>query len=427
MGDQDGGLAGTGLLQIFQNGALCFGIDGADAVVEDQDRRILHQSTGNGDTLLLTAGDGNATLAQNGAIALLEFFDITVDVCQLCSRNHRTFVVCGNTEGNVVFDGIGEQEVILRNVGASFPDAADGKGIDILTVDKQGAIVNVVSTQDQIHQCGLTGTGLTYQTHAFAGLDGKGNVLQCGKLAVRVLEIQVAEFDITLGICQFGDIFPILNMNGGVQQFTQTSQRCLAAGRHIDQLGNGHDGPNNRVEIADEFQQSAGVEGALVHQIAAVAQNDADDAFHKEHDHDAEQHGCLGVSHIGFFVFHIQLFEGPQFLSLLDKGLDHSDAGEAFLGEIGQTGIGLLTGIPFLCQPLTNDGGGCQQKCHGNQGKQGQARIHAPHFADGHDAQHYCIEEHHHTPAEAFLHRIQVVGEQTHQIANFVDLIILPA
>ena len=156
-------------------------------------------------------------------------------------------------------------------------------------------------------------------------------------------------------------------MDGRIQQFTQAVQGCLAPGGHVDQFGNSHNGPDNGIEIADKFQKIAGIETAAVHQIAAVTQNDADNAFHKQGHQHTHQNRCLGVGHIGLLIFLVQLLESHQFLGFLDKGLDHRDAGKALLREVGQTGECLLTGIPLAHQRPAHHSGGSQQECHGDQ------------------------------------------------------------
>ena len=130
---------------------------------------------------------------------------------------------------------------------------------------------------------------------------------------------------------------------------------------------------------------------------------------------------------VGFFVIHIQLLEGPKLLALFDEGLDDRNAGEAFLGEVGQLGECLLPQVPLDGQLLTHDGGGRHQENHGNQGQQRQQMVHLPHVPDGENAQQHRVEEHHNAPTEALLNGIQVVGEQAHQVAHLVDLVVLPA
>ena len=216
-------------------------------------------------------------------------------------------------------------------------------------------------------------------------------------------------------------------MDFRIQQFGDPGQRGSATAGHVDQFRHRHDGPNDGIEIADELHELTAGEFFLIHQIAAVAQNDADDAFDKQCHQHPEQHRDLGVRYIGIFVIHIQFFEGPKFLCFLDEGLDHRNTGETLLGEIRQFGVGLLADIPFLSHSFAHDGGRSQQKAHGDQRKQGKQRVHLPHIQNRQRTHQNGIEEHHHAPTEALLHRIQIVGEITHQIANLVDLIVFPA
>ena len=53
--------------------------------------------------------------------------------------------------------------------------------------------------------------------------------------------------------------------------------------------------------------------------------------------------------------------------------------------------------------------------------------IHAPHSGNGQRTQNDGVKELHEAPAVALLNSVQIVGEQAHQIAHLVHLIILPA
>ena len=53
--------------------------------------------------------------------------------------------------------------------------------------------------------------------------------------------------------------------------------------------------------------------------------------------------------------------------------------------------------------------------------------IHAPHLGNGQGTQNDGVKELHEAPAVALLNGVQVVGEQTHQIAHLVHLVVLPA
>ena len=158
-----------------------------------------------------------------------------------------------HAEGDVPCDGVGEQEVILGYVSAAVPDGADGHIVHVLAVDEDGPVRYIVGPQNQVHQGGLAGAGLANNTHVFAGLDGEGNVLQSVVFPVGVTEGQIPELDVAMDRANVGNVLPVVDILLGVQQFADTPQRCLATAGHVDQLGHGHNGPDNCVEVADEF------------------------------------------------------------------------------------------------------------------------------------------------------------------------------
>ena len=53
--------------------------------------------------------------------------------------------------------------------------------------------------------------------------------------------------------------------------------------------------------------------------------------------------------------------------------------------------------------------------------------VHPPHVVDGQHRHEGGVHHHHDAPAHALLNGVQIVGEQTHEIAHLVDLVILPA
>ena len=108
MGYQDGGFARSGFAEIAENGFLGLGVDCRNGVVKNEDGSILHKRAGNGDALLLTAGNGNAALAENGFKTVGEFYDIALNVCKFRSISNFGYVVIVRTESDVVCNGVGE-------------------------------------------------------------------------------------------------------------------------------------------------------------------------------------------------------------------------------------------------------------------------------------------------------------------------------
>ena len=130
---------------------------------------------------------------------------------------------------------------------------------------------------------------------------------------------------------------------------------------------------------------------------------------------------------VGDLVFGVELAEGQQLLGLFDEGLDDRDAGKAFLAEVGEPGEGLLADIPLLHHVAAHHRGGSQQQGRGDQGEGGQQPVHPEHLGQGHTRQQQGVEEHHDAPGEALGDRVQVVGEETHEPAHLVDLVVVLA
>ena len=425
VGDQQGGLPCPAGVQIFENDLLGAGIDGRHRVIQNQDGCILEQSACDGDALLLAARDGHAALAQHRLVAILEVHDVIPHIGQTCSP--VDLLRCGvvHTEPDVVGDGIREEEIVLRNVGTGVAHRVDGDGVDVLAVHKQGAVRHIVGAEQQIDQSRLARAGLAHDADALAGLDGKGDVLEHIVLAVRVAEGQITEFNAALDVFKVGHARAVGHVDGRIQQLADPVEGGLAAGGLFDQHGDSHDGPDNGLKIADVLHQLAGIEPPLIDQIAAVAEDDADDRLDKEGHQNLQQGGDLGIGHIDLFVLLVQLPEGYQLLQFLDKGLDDRNAGEVLLREIRQVGKRLLPFFPAFGHHLAHDGADGEHHRRRDQGQQGQGVIHPPHIIKGEQTQRQRVEEHQHAVAEALLNGVEVVGVQAHQVADLVHLIVL--
>ncbi len=64
------------------------GVDAGQSIVEDEDGGSADECAGDGAALLLSAGEGGATLADHGFEPLREFFELGADMCGLGSFEH---------------------------------------------------------------------------------------------------------------------------------------------------------------------------------------------------------------------------------------------------------------------------------------------------------------------------------------------------
>ena len=72
--------------------------------IQDQDRRVFQEDTGNGNPLLLTTGETGTTFSDKGFILLWKFHDKVVDVCTFCSGNDLFVRGIRFSVGNIITD-----------------------------------------------------------------------------------------------------------------------------------------------------------------------------------------------------------------------------------------------------------------------------------------------------------------------------------
>ena len=329
-----------------------------------------------------------------------------------------------HAEGNVMGNGVREQEVVLGHIGAGRPHRPDGQGVHVLPVHEQAAVRHIINAQDQVHQGGLARAGLAHDAHPLAAVDGEGDIFQHVELPVRVAEGQVAELDLAFCAGQVVDAGPVGHVHRRVQQLGDPVEGRLAAGSLFDQHGHRHDGPDDGRKVADVFHQLAGIEPAGIDQVPAIAQDHAGDRLDKEGDKDVQQGGDTGVDDVDLLIFPVQLAEGHQLFGLLDKSFDHRDARKVFLGKVGQVGKGLLPLFPAAGHHTAHDAAHQEHQEGGDHRHHGQGGVHPPHLDKGQQPQEQSVAEHQHAVAEALLDGLQVVGVQAHQVAHLVHLVV---
>ena len=221
MGNQDGGLAPPGLPKVLQDGRLGLGVHGGHGIVQNQYGRVLHQRPGDGDSLLLASGHRHAPLPQDGVVALLELLDIAVHVRKPGRLGDGSGVVLFHAEGDIVLNGVGEQEIILGHIGAARPQVPNLYIVHVIAVNEQRPVRHIVSAQDQVHQSGLAGAGLAHQTYVLPRLDGEGYIFQYVIFPIGIPECQIPELDVPADTFQALGSLPVHQVNLRVQQLPQ--------------------------------------------------------------------------------------------------------------------------------------------------------------------------------------------------------------
>src|ERR1039458_1148897 len=115
VGDEDGGASLHELAQAVEDLVLGVGIDAGESVIEHQDTRLPNDGAGDGDTLLLSSGEGEAALADHGFVLFGEALDIGGDAGDGGGAADLRIACVLDAEGDVFADGGAEEKGFLRD------------------------------------------------------------------------------------------------------------------------------------------------------------------------------------------------------------------------------------------------------------------------------------------------------------------------
>jgi hypothetical protein len=122
VGDHQGCFIMQVPVQVANDLVLCFGIHSAQAVIENNDARVLDQRPCNGDPLLLSATQRYAPLSYHGGKAMIETLYLFLNAGEARSLFYA-FLACRarKPETDIVSNRIAEEEYILLHIADLFP------------------------------------------------------------------------------------------------------------------------------------------------------------------------------------------------------------------------------------------------------------------------------------------------------------------
>ena len=200
MGDDEGGAA----LGQLVKGPLDFGlgnaVQGGGSFVQDQDRRIFQEDAGNGDALLLPAGEERAPLPHVGVEPVGHSHDIVVDLRLPGGGDHLVGGGAGAAVANVLHNAGGEEEHILLHHANVPAQALLGDVPHIQAVDGDAALRHVVEAGDQVAEGGLAAAGGPHNGDGLAGPNVEGDVVEHLGVVPLVRKADVVHIDSTFDI-----------------------------------------------------------------------------------------------------------------------------------------------------------------------------------------------------------------------------------
>ena len=132
LGDDDLGHAGAVLFQCLVERRLGPEVEGARAVVEDEDLGVFEERSGDGDALALAAGEAHTALRDGGVVAVRLGEDEILGLGDLGGPADGLLIRIRTADGNVVSDGGAEEFILLRDESDL---AAQGREVEFFDID----------------------------------------------------------------------------------------------------------------------------------------------------------------------------------------------------------------------------------------------------------------------------------------------------
>ena len=346
MGDNEGGAP---LCQIVKGPLdLCLGdgVQGGGCLVQDQDGGIFQEDPGNGDALLLSAGEQGAPLSHIGPEALGHGKNILVDLRLFCRFNDLRLGSVGPPIADIFKDGVGKQEHLLLHDADAGVDALLGHVPDVLAVDADGPVRHIVEPGNQLAQGTLAAAGGTDNGYRLPGGNVQAHVVEHRQISV-IGKGDVFHLDMALYILKILGILPVPHGRLGAHDLHEPVETGEAVGKQLGEAGKLAHGVYKGGNVQAEGHKVPVVHFATHNEPAAQGDD------HHVQAGEEELHGGIEQAHglveAGFGIFELLVGGGePVGLHfLVAEGLGGADAGKA--------GFDLGIDVPGL---LLHGGGG---------------------------------------------------------------------
>ena len=201
--DDHGGPISHDPVERFLDDVLGLGVQRAGRFVEEENSRVLEDRPGNGDPLLLAAGELSPVLAHHRVEPVWHLVDELGRVRQL-RRGANLFQCCAFFPvGDVFSDAGGEESWLLTDEPDLPSDPPKLQVSEIDSVDEDGPRLGIVEPLDQAHDGRLAAAALAHQSYRRAAGDeeresGEDSLVR----ASRVAEMNVSQLDLPAYVVQ---------------------------------------------------------------------------------------------------------------------------------------------------------------------------------------------------------------------------------
>ena len=195
VGYDDNGSPLCNATQIIADDRLAIGVERARRLIEDEEPRVRHQRAGNGETLLLAAGEVLRILLQHGLEAARQPLDELVGACETRRLGDLLQGSVRLGGSNVLTHRAAEKEVVLQH-HADTPaqvDKVDFAAID--PVNAHEALLNGIEALNEPRDGRLAGAAFADNSEDGTGGNGEGDAIERRRRIGRVSEGDIVKLN----------------------------------------------------------------------------------------------------------------------------------------------------------------------------------------------------------------------------------------
>ncbi len=283
--DQRGAAFAQSLHRLL-HGPLAFGIECRGRLVQQQDRRVAQDGAGDGDALLLPAGQHDATFAHEGIVALRQGAQEIMRGSGAGGRDHLGLGRLGAAKADVLGGGGGKDHRVLRDHRDGPAEVGAGEGRDIHAVDGDAPLRGIVEPQKKLQDRRFACATGAHQRHRLARPDLKVHAVQRRNLGPRrIAEADTVEPDgPPHGPRQCGRRCGVQHRVHRLHQLYQPLGGTRRALQLAPDFGQGAHGARHHHGIDQELDQLSGRHRARLHVPRADPQDTHDPAEGQEDD-----------------------------------------------------------------------------------------------------------------------------------------------
>ena len=264
MRDHQAGLASHQPIQGLAHFAFALDVQAGHRLIQNQDGGIANEGAGDGDALLLSAGESRAAFADDRVITIFQFADELVGIGGPGRRPNLLLAGLRFAVGNVFVDGRSEENGLLEDDADLSSQGFAPIMPDVHAVNTDETRLWFVEAQEQADDSGFARSGGTHQSQPLTRRNPKGNIPQ-HFFAVAVIKGNVVEDDFPAQPLRFDGAGAVLDLRFGVEHLGDAFGAGRRFGKVCGQLGQAAQRFVDVVEVSHRQDQFARQHPVLEH------------------------------------------------------------------------------------------------------------------------------------------------------------------